>query len=35
MTMYGSKSKLEWPRYHKNQVNAPIDAPLTSQSHNF
>ena len=22
-------------RYHENQVNTPIDAPLTSESHNF
>ena len=35
MTIHGSKLELEQPRYHKNRVNAPIDAPLTSRSHNF
>jgi len=35
MTIHGSKSELEQPRYHENQVNAPIDAPLTSKSYNF
>ena len=34
-TIHESKSELEWPRYHENQVNAQIDAPLTSKSHNF
>ena len=34
-TIYGSKSELERPRYHKNRDDAPIDAPLTSESHNF
>ena len=34
-TIHGLKSELERPRYHENRVNAPIDAPLTSQSHNF
>ena len=35
MTIHGSKLELEWPRYHENRVNAPIDARLTSGSHNF
>ena len=35
MTIQGSKSELEQLRYHKNRDNAPIDAPLTSESHNF
>ena len=35
MTIHGSKSELEWPRYHKNQVNALINASLTFGSHNF
>ena len=35
MTIHGSKSKLERPRYHENRDNALIDAPLTSESHNF
>ena len=35
MIIYGSKSELERPRYHKNWDNAPIDAPLTFGSHNF
>jgi len=34
-TIHGSKSELERPRYHENQDNTPIDAPLTSESHNF
>ena len=34
-TIHGSKSELEQPRYHKNWDNAPIDAPLTSEKHNF
>ena len=35
MTIHGSKSKLEWPRYHENRDDAPIDTPQTSESHNF
>ena len=35
MTIHGSKSKLEQSKYHKNRDNALIDAPLTSESHNF
>ena len=35
MTIHGLKSKLGWLRYHENRVNAPIDALLTSRSHNF
>ena len=34
-TIHGSKSELEWPRYHENRVNALIDALLASRSHNF
>ena len=34
-TIHGLKSKLERPRYHKNQDNTSIDALLTSESHNF
>ena len=34
-TIHGSKLELERLRYHENWVNAPIDAPLTSWSHNF
>ena len=34
-TIHGSKLELERLRYHENWVNAPIDAPLTSRSHNF
>ena len=34
-TVHRSKSKLERPRYHKNRDDAPTDAPLTSESHNF
>ena len=35
MTIHGLKSELERPRYHENRVNTPINAPLTSRSHNF
>ena len=35
MTIHGSKSEFKRSRYHKNRVNASIDAPLTFQSHNF
>ena len=35
MTVHGSKSELEWSRCHENRDNSPIDAPLTSRSHNF
>ena len=35
MTIHGSKLKLEWLRYHENRDDALIDAPLTSESHNF
>ena len=35
MTIHGLKSELEWLGYHENRVNAPINAPLTSRSHNF
>ena len=34
-TIHGSKSELEQPRYRENQDDAPIDAPQTSESHNF
>ena len=34
-TIHGSKSELERPRYHENRDDAPIDAPLTFESHNF
>ena len=34
-TIHGSKSELEWPRYHENRDDAPIDALQTSKSHNF
>ena len=34
-TIHGSKSELERPIYHENQVNALVDAPLSSDSHNF
>ena len=34
-TIHGSKSELERSRYHENWGNTPIDAPLTSESHNF
>ena len=34
-TIHGSKSALERSRCHENRHNAPIDAPLTSESHNF
>ena len=35
MAIHGLKSELEWPRYHENRDNAPIDAPQTCESHNF
>ena len=35
MAIHGLKSELEWPRYHENRDYAPIDAPQTSESHNF
>ena len=35
MTIHGSKSELERPRYHENQDDIPIAAPQTSESHNF
>ena len=35
MAIHGLKSELQWPRYHENWDNASIDAPLTSESHNF
>ena len=35
MTVYGSKSELEWKRYQGNWDNALIDALLTSENHNF
>ena len=34
-TIHGSKLKLEQLRYHKNRNDALIDAPQTSESHNF
>ena len=34
-TIHGLKLELEWSGYRENRVNAPIDAPLTSWSHNF
>ena len=34
-TIHGSKSELERLRHHKNRDDAPIDAPLTSNNHNF
>ena len=34
-TIHGSRLQLEWLRYHENCVNVLIDAPLTSESHNF
>ena len=34
-TIHGLKSKLEWPRYHENRVNALVDALLTSGSCKF
>ena len=33
--VHGLKLELEWPRYHENLDDASIDAPLTSESHNF
>ena len=35
MTIHRSKLELERPRYHENWDEAPINAPLTSKSHNF
>ena len=35
VTTHELKLELERPRYHENRVNALIDAPLTSRSHNF
>ena len=35
MTIHGSKLELKRLRYHENWVNASINAPLTSWSHNF
>ena len=35
MTIHGSKSELERPRYHENRDDAPIDTSQTSKSHNF
>ena len=35
MTIHRSKSELRQQRYHKNRDNTPINAPLTSKSHNF
>ena len=35
MAIHGLKSELEWLRYHENRDNAPIDAPQTSEIHNF
>ena len=35
MTIHGSKLELKRPRYHENRDNTLIDAPLTSESHNF
>ena len=34
-TIHGSKLVLERPRYHENRDDVPIDASLTSESHNF
>ena len=34
-TVHGLKSELDWPRYHENWDDTPIDAPQTSESHNF
>ena len=34
-TIQGSKLELERPRYHENRDDAPINAPQTSESHNF
>ena len=34
-TIHGSKSMLDWSRYHENRDNASINAHLTSKSHNF
>ena len=35
MAIHGLKLELEWLRYHENRDNAPIDAPQTSEIHNF
>ena len=35
MTIHESKLELERPRYHENRDDALIDAPQTSESHNF
>ena len=35
MTIHELKSKSERPRYYENRDNTLIDAPLTSESHNF
>ena len=35
MTIHGSKSELNRLRYHENRNNAPFDALLTFESHNF
>ena len=35
MIVHRLKSELEWSRYHKNQDDAPIDAPLIFKSHDF
>ena len=35
MTLHGSKSELERLRYHENWDDALINAPQTSESHNF
>ena len=35
MTIHGSKSELEWLRYHENRDDASIDASVTSESQNF
>ena len=35
MTIHGSKSELERLRYHENWDDALINAPQTSESHNF
>ena len=35
MTIHGSQSELKRLRYNENRDNTLIDAPLTSESHNF
>ena len=35
MTIHGLKLELERLRYHENQGGVLIDAPQTSDSHNF